>query len=696
MGAAGVAAGAWGLFLTAGPAGSVETAPVTIAFVQVPRGAPRPAGGAIDQTILATRYLAGMRVSVAEYGDIPGTVRTVTDGFACATDPVFSHDGRLAFAGKRTAAGPMQVWERAPDETESYALVAEEADAVSPVYLPDGRLVFASLRASEYEEHGGRLSFSLYELAPGMDTPTRLTFNPSSDFDPAVQPDGRLVYSSWQHVGNHHWPRGVVALMLMNSDGTGLFPLTGNHRGPWWKAAPTPFATDRIAFVQADEAGTFGEGALMATSLNDPFGAFEVLVPREQYEVAGMAALPGGALLVSARPIAEPRSTFGLYEWRAGVLSLLYDDPMHHELAPAVSPPGRFPELRYSTVVPDTPYGYVVILDCRETDRRPQGPFRPGAVTRVRVLQGLPLRRGGGGHPTFFAVPGREDEPLVRPNSATGTIPTRILGEVPPAEDGSVYLKVPADRPLRIQLLDRRGFALMDERAWFWVRPNERRVCIGCHANRELAPLNTTPLATRAPPVDLTDPARWETVSFRADVQPILDASCAVSGCHVPPKPTADLNLHGTVRRLDSDTEAPLADAFGPAYANLLRRQDDKSFAVGGRLVHPGNARRSPLLWWLYGRPLAPQHNAAPFERPMLLPHPSPPLSEDDVAQSGLSPEALETLERAQRTPLPVAQRGVIAKWIDLGAPYDDVAPAGPWPYTMPPPGMMQASAGAD
>jgi len=60
----------------------------------------------------------------------------------------------------------------------------------------------------------------------------------------------------------------------------------------------------------------------------------------------------------------------------------------------------------------------------------------------------------------------------------------------------------------------------------------------------------------------------------------------------------------------------------------------------------------------LYGRPLAPQYQPAPFDRPLNSPHPGPMLSE--------------------------AQLDLIRKWIDLGAQYDDESPPGPWPWQIP------------
>lgn len=620
--------------------------PAPLAFVQVPLDAQGHAGGHLGDSILAARSPRGGRLMLASLPDVAGSLRPIAGGLAVAADPAFNHDGsRLVFAGQRDADGPMQIWERTPDGRVRQ-LLACAADCLGPEYLPDGGVVFASNLAGEYEEHGGRRSFSLYALEPGERHPRRLTFNPSSDFDPAVLPDGRIAYSAWQHVGNHFWPRGNVALLLINADGTGLFPLTGNHRGPWLKRGVAPAGGDRLAFLTADRMERFGSGSLRTCSLNDAFGTYDTWPALEGYDVADVVALPDRRLLVSARPTDGSKPSFGLYTVEGQSVTELFDDPRHDDVAPALGVAVPRPERRPSTVVPETPFGYVMVLDCTETDRLPPGELLPGSVASVRVIEGLPLTDAGG-DVQFIPSPHGPDEPMIHAASAVGAIPSRILGEVTPASDGSIYVKVPADRPLRVQLLDEDGMALVNERAWFWVRPNERRVCIGCHENRELAPRNLKPLAGASDPVDLTDPTGWRTVTFLRDLQPVISSTCARSGCHVPPTPTAGMNLSQLL--MPDGGDAPLADRFGPAYANLLARQDGKPFAVGGRRVHPGASRASPLLWMLSGRPLAPQYGPAPFERPMLEPHPEPP---------GLTEELLS----------------LFRQWVDLGALYDDSA----------------------
>lgn len=67
------------------------------------------------------------------------------------------------------------------------------------------------------------------------------------------------------------------------------------------------------------------------------------------------------------------------------------------------------------------------------------------------------------------------------------------IGEAPIENDGSFYIEVPADRPMRIELVGTSGNLLRAEHDWIWLRPGEQRVCIGCHAGPERAPENRAP-----------------------------------------------------------------------------------------------------------------------------------------------------------------------------------------------------------
>jgi hypothetical protein len=68
-----------------------------------------------------------------------------------------------------------------------------------------------------------------------------------------------------------------------------------------------------------------------------------------------------------------------------------------------------------------------------------------------------------------------------------------LLGETEVERDGSFYVQVPADRAIRIELADAAGKIVAAEHGWFWMRPSEQRICVGCHSGPERAPENKVP-----------------------------------------------------------------------------------------------------------------------------------------------------------------------------------------------------------
>ena len=80
------------------------------------------------------------------------------------------------------------------------------------------------------------------------------------------------------------------------------------------------------------------------------------------------------------------------------------------------------------------------------------------------------------------------------------------MGTAPVESDGSFFVQVPGDKPIRFALLDEKGSTIRAEQGWFWIRKGEQRYCVGCHAGPEHAPENRVPqvLLRTTVPVDLT------------------------------------------------------------------------------------------------------------------------------------------------------------------------------------------------
>lgn len=69
--------------------------------------------------------------------------------------------------------------------------------------------------------------------------------------------------------------------------------------------------------------------------------------------------------------------------------------------------------------------------------------------------------------------------------------PQQILGYAPIEPDGSFKLRVPADTPIALSVIDAKGRSIQTHLNWIQVRPGERRTCDGCHSPRRGASLNS-------------------------------------------------------------------------------------------------------------------------------------------------------------------------------------------------------------
>jgi len=73
----------------------------------------------------------------------------------------------------------------------------------------------------------------------------------------------------------------------------------------------------------------------------------------------------------------------------------------------------------------------------------------------------------------------------------------KSLGIVDVEKDGSFYIKIIADTPFRIRSVDAAGKTVKGPGTWLYIRPNERRGCVGCHEDQEIVPSNRMAMAVQ-------------------------------------------------------------------------------------------------------------------------------------------------------------------------------------------------------
>jgi hypothetical protein len=602
------------------------------------------AGGTLRQP-----YGEGGRIVLVRPGAKP---KILTSHFQSACDPNISFDGqRMLFAGKRKAAERWNIFEMHLDGSNVRQITRDLGDCRSPIYQgtlftldskePWFQVSFVSRQRNDLNEYGALPAESLYSCKLDGSELRRLTYNLSSDMDPFMLPDGRMVYAAWQLSTLQRGVHGRVGLFAINIDGTdnAIFSIDEGLRV---KHMPCVTDSGQVVFVESDEVGWDGAGRLASVSLRRNLHSHRPITGDGDGLFHSPSPLPNGQILVSHRD-SSLQKTHAVYRLdpETGKRELLFDDPKYHDIqAQAVA--GRpVPDGRSTVVLETQSTGRIYCLNLFVSDLPEEQWVKPGSALRLRVLEGI----GRDQAKQLVAPAGKGGEGDVGPWSGTqGVTPAaqrRFLGEIPVDPDGSFNLLVPANTPIQMQLVDSHGMALRTSH-WMWVKNNESRGCIGCHEDNELTPPNRFVTALSRPSTPLTLPAeKRRTVDFRRDIMPIVAAKCATAACHG--STTASLQLDGTV---EPSARSGAGRYFNRSYLNLMAGTG----AGKGQFVHPFSARTSPLMWHLFGR-----NTSQPWD-----------LEEESAKAPKLMPPA-------QMPALTASERRTFAEWIDLGALWDGI-----------------------
>lgn len=538
------------------------------------------------------------------------------------------------------------------------ALTFGPGDDWQPLYLPSGRLAFFRQDEQRGLDFLGRgPARFLYSVEADGSDPRRLDSFPGLVAAAGLRDDGWLYTVRWeQRAGASGW----YAYTLDPTGGGELRPLPGSLDSV--PLSPVRSATGLLATCTAP-AGTWEAGV--------PCWLEDEVAPRPlvteipagdgcsaKGRVRDSWPLRDGRLLVASAVVAQ-----GCVNTRDGDAGLTPDfslaimDPADASRQPLLNLPGTaevfprplmsrslLPEGR-SPPVPPSPCQHKGVL-IQGYLRDAQGQPLAGAA-RVRVYEALDGSR----------VPWRVELGGTRPRAMCGKAGQY---QAPVYGDGSFSLLAPADTPLQLAALDNYGAVLAADPTWRGGPACARRTCSGCHAGAGALDMSTSQ-AGRAQATELTDPAGRRYFDFRRDVQPILDRSCAVAGCHDSDSAAGSyVDFSGNLVGLDL---SGVPEGRATRSYNALLRLDIRRDSRSGRIlekrrpyVQPGSARDSRLIQRLgvpcrfdcSGRPAWAEWALGPGRQ-----HP-----EDQPGWSGnLADE----------------ERWLLVEWIDSGAPF--VAP---------------------
>ena len=411
--------------------------------------------------------------------------------------PSVSFDGRsLLVAMAREGEKFFHIYRVPAAGGEPQRLTDGPFHDIDPAELPDGRIVFTSTRIGTFEEYHQPPSRALFRMnADGTDIHL-ITATPIFDNEPKVMANGRVAFIR----SDNFFDRSKIETHLhsIRPDGTdGLAEFAANV-GPDYGVrlrafgfgSPAPLANGRLAYIS-------NRGNFIGAS-----GSQEREQHRLPSNLGDLAPLPDGRLLCTVLRTDGRRmisDVLGVIEPRDNRVVSIFESRMGGIHSPvflgARARPPVIPDyVDHTRAGRPGATGFLFCQDARFTTKSKADWER---IRAIRVLGAVPLTTRSS-HSHIVHV-GHE---------------TVELGTVPLAPDGSFNVEVPADMPLALQAVDAEGRSELNEMSWLYVRPGERRSCIGCHQPREAAPsfAGRATDALRTPPVKLLgqgDPHRF-------------------------------------------------------------------------------------------------------------------------------------------------------------------------------------------
>lgn len=561
----------------------------------------------------------------------------LSHGFHSACDPEISFDAsHILFAGKRAHRDNWTIFEMRIDGSNLRQVTNEEIPCRSPGYQstlytivspkPWQQLTFVG------SENG---TLNLYSCKLDGSEVRRLTFNLTSNMDPFLMPDGRLLFASWQRSSLYRDLFGCISLFGISIDGTD-YAAFSNDGGKRIKHMPCITTKGLAVFIESDRLQWDGAGSVGCVRIRRPLHSYRQITCESEGLFHSPSPLPDGKILISKRS-PNGMDTHGVYslEPSTGKLELVFDSPSYHDIQAKMVYPRPEPDGRSSVVTEKDPNGKLYCLNVYISDfDRPEW-MPSGTVKRLRVLEGITSADN------ILSVHTSSGTEAMKSscNGISPQVQQRILGEIDVAEDGSFNIEIPANTPIKLQTLDADGMALRSC-DWIWARNHEPRGCIGCHEDGELTPENVLVTAVTRPSIELTLPAkRRRTVDFRRDVMPIIEKKCVQ--CH--DQDNLDPQL---TRNLVLITSADGKTRYNRSYVSLLATEKQSGY---GKYVHPGSARTSPLIWSIFGR-----NTSRPWDNTF---------SEKKVIQ--MPPNGNQALTRDEKR--------TFVEWIDMGALWDGI-----------------------
>jgi len=499
---------------------------------------------------------------------------------------------------------------------------------VAPAYLPDGRIVFTSTRQRGRVPCFNSGVDTLHVMnADGSDLHP-ISVNNTNEFDPAVMPDGRILYGRWEYVNKT--ALYMQSLWTVRPDGTDETAFFANNLAKptaVLDARPVPGTHLVVASFTPHNGQSVGAICMIDTRRDkndlDAVTNFTPEYPTKMDQGLKRGPCDPWPLSTDVVLIANNAKGNGVIQivHRDGRRELVHADEKLSCFSPMLVKPRKRP-----TIIPPMVDGAAAGRFFLQDVYKGLTGVRRGEVKRLRVIEETTR--------VSDVPPGGRWWNEAFPVSWQGSyVVKNILGVVPVAADGSASFEAPPGRALYLQALDAHGRQIQSMRTFIQAVPGVTRSCVGCHENKLTTPHTVTrPLARRGAPAKIADES-WGSgfLDYPTMVQPVLDKHCV--SCHGGAK-----GIAGGI-----DLTGGWTWAFNISYETLIK---------------------NTLVGFLNC------HNGAVFTARILPPR---------THGSGVAPlaEVLVSGHKKRFPKLTAAERELILAWIDTNAGY-----RGTWDYT--------------
>jgi hypothetical protein len=405
------------------------------------------------------RYLPHAQIAAIDPDKPEKSLNILTEQYYSARSPEISYDGKhLLFAAQKNQNDPWQIWEMNLGNLKTIQVTSSSENCIDPAYLPGGRIIFCKSLVNDSLKAG----HSLFTCNPDGTDMKRITFNPHAYFAPSVLEDGRVITISRQLYPIH----GEPAIMILRPDGTKSELFYEGLAGSELFSRGYETAGGQIVFIESGKEDQ--RKNISSISYNRPLHTRINLTASIKGGFYSVFPLQSGILMVSYRSSDSER--YALFEFdpdKKAVGKTLYKSPDYDILEAVVVGEHQRPKKLPSEVDMGVKTGLLLCQNINVTDiQSTENKFSFSKADRIEIV-GI----------------------------------DSSLGIVKVEKDGSFFLKVAADIPFSLKTMDADGRVINGPGSWIWLRPNERRGCVGCHEDRERVPANRLSLAVKNQPV---------------------------------------------------------------------------------------------------------------------------------------------------------------------------------------------------